>query len=94
MWLFLLFTLSISPIQSSVIRLSWLFYREDILSSPIAILERVDVILLETYKTIETAVEKSFEVDLVNQSSKVDDNEAFLHENLKFKDENKSNKDN
>lgn len=69
------------------------FCREDIPSSPIVTSEKANAILLKTCKVIETIVEKGFKSGPVNQSSEIDDNKAFLQENPKSKDENKSNKE-
>lgn len=70
------------------------FHEEDISSFSIITLEKVNAILLEAYKAIKTAIEKSFKDDSVDQLSKIDGNKSFIKENLEFKDENKRNKDN
>lgn len=69
------------------------FRREDIHSSPIAISEKTNVILLKACKVIETTVEKGLESSLVDQSSEIDDNKIFLQENLESEDKNKSDKE-
>lgn len=70
------------------------FHREDIPSSPITTSEGADAVLLGACEAIETAVEKGLEGSSVDQSSEIDDNKAFLQENLKSEDENKSDQKN
>ena len=69
------------------------FHREDIPSSPIATSEGANAVLLGACKAIETAVEKGLEGGPVHQSFEIDDNKAFLQENLESEDENESDEE-
>lgn len=69
------------------------FHRKDIPNSPIATSEGADAILLGACEAIETTVEKGLEGGPVDQSSEIDDNEAFLQENLESEDKNESDEE-
>lgn len=69
------------------------FCKKDIPSSPIGSWKKVDAVLLEVCKVIETIFEKGFEDSLVDQSFVIDDHKVFFKENLEFKNEDKSDED-
>lgn len=48
---------------------------------------------MKTYRVTETTIEKGFKDDIIDQLSEIDNNKFFFYENLEFKDENKSNKE-
>lgn len=62
-------------------------------SSPLATSEGADAILLGACQAVETGVEVGLEGGLVDQLSEIEDNEAFLQENLESEEESTSDED-
>lgn len=54
------------------------FYKKDISSFLIGILELVNAILLEIYKNNKTTVKKNFKNNHIDQLTKINDNKTFF----------------